>query len=167
METFTGYGNFEKKLEFGNRLENLVQRKLKEKKYDVRLTPQGWNERDPKLGNIDTILYVENNPVVGIECKLMKEPFRISPYGDNNIPLNKSSIDTYMEVKFRVYILVGQMWTGDIFVAPLNEVISSPHTIMNTKYKDTPIYNFDGSKWYKSKSLKNCLDYIIKSSKPS
>lgn len=161
METFKGYGEFQKKLEFGNRFEDLVQRKLITLGYDARLTPQAFNERDPELGNCDVVVYEFGRPVFGIELKLMKEPFRISPYGDNNIPLNKSSIDTYSSVKFPIYILAGQLWTGNLFSVKVSELFNFPYKIQTTKYKDTAIYNFDGSGWFQTHSLPEMIDHIL------
>lgn len=161
METFKGYGNFKSKLEFGNKFEELVCRKLQELGYDSRLTPQDKDNRDSELGNCDVVIYEFGKPILGIELKLMKEPYRISPYGDNNIPLNKSSIDTYNKVSFPIYILAGQLWTGNLFSVKVSDLFNHPYKIQTTKYKDTPIYNFDGSNFHQSHSLNKMIDHIL------
>lgn len=161
METFTGYGQFNEKLKFGNKLEDLVQKKLLTLDYDARLTPQDKDNRDPELGNCDVVVYELGRPILGIECKLMKEPFRISPYPDN-IPLNQSSIDTYSSVDFPIYILAGQLWTGNLYAAELDEVKQSPHIEQKVDYKRTMIVNYDGKNWFQSHSLDVVLKHILK-----
>lgn len=156
---FNGYEEFESKLEYGNKVEDGVCSLLKEMGCDARRTPQKFDERDPELGNVDIVIYEWGKPVLGIECKTMDTIYRLA--GPENIPLNHSSLMSYLGVPFKVWILGIRKWDKMVVAAPLEKVMETPHTIQPTKYKDTNIDNYDTTGWEHFSSVKDALNWII------
>lgn len=162
---------FERKLTFGQQIENAVKRILKEKfpHYSVRMTDQtkGSSDRD-NLCLVDVIVEKEGRPVLGIECKRSATKFyscldKNGWDGNNNTPLNKSSLEHYKQADFPFYIININQFCHTILVASIEQVLHSPHDPGIRKPWGEVIYNFDCTLWkhYYNTKLTEIIDNII------
>lgn len=160
---------FEDKLKFGERLEKSVEQSVKKLGICGRRTNQEFGSEDRvKYGCCDVI--VEGSKLVGIECKIVDEPYRkCKSYcgweSEYNVPLNKRSLDRYSGVDFSLWVISLQVFARNILVEQLDSIKKCRMSAEHPSYKSDGewIVNVDASSWKEFVDIDSAVQYILRS----
>lgn len=168
---------FKEKIEFGNKLEQKVCESLSSclsSDYEVRITNQEFRSNDrEKFKTCDVVVIKDSKTVFGIECKIGDSVYRkcFDHNGwssDDNIVLNKHSIDRYEQSDFPFFILNLNVFSRKVFWIDVKKLNKVRHSIgyrkSNYCNSSDEVVNYNGGEWneYKGVSLEVILGDIIK-----
>lgn len=161
--------DFSNNLKSGERLELALKKTLQEylPDNDIIITPQNLKDRKPELGIVDILVRDKDKKILfGVECKLGETKFQACKKyngwdGDYNCPINKTSFATYRTYSYPVFLFNLQSWTKELQVELISSIERQNPEVRKVDYKRTDILNFCTYYWFRSKNIKETIQYIV------